>query len=173
MACPGDERWAGPPRRKRRRLSGAHSSACDWPPVLLFQQGQSRQTIVPASFERAVPLWVAGQNSDTKIIMQTRANRYSIRRPLEFAVRNGTASTKGQGRTVNISRGGVLFQSDGELSLGGRIELVVRLAEGAEADTFVTLFVQGVTVRSDGGGTAVAIKRHRLRVMPSDESKLR
>lgn len=105
--------------------------------------------------------------------MRPRATRYSIQCPVKFAFQRGDASTSGEGHTVNISNGGVLFQSKEKLAVGGRIELVVRLADGDDIDTVVTLFADGVTVRSDGDRTAMEIKRHRLRPVRSPESKLR
>jgi hypothetical protein len=105
--------------------------------------------------------------------MRSRATRYSIQCPVKYAFQRGDASTSGEGHTVNISNGGVLFQSEEKLTVGGRIELVVRLADRDDTDTVVTLFADGVTVRSDGGSTAMAIKRHRLRPVRSPETKLR
>ncbi len=105
--------------------------------------------------------------------MRSRATRYSIQRPLEFALQNGEISTSGQGRTVNISNGGLLFKSEDRLSVGARIELAVQLEEVEDTDTVVTLFAQGMTVRSDADGTAVVIKKHLLRSVGPDESKLR
>ena len=122
---------------------------------------------------RTVPLRLGSGSVDTEDAMRPRATRYSIQCPVEFAYKHGDASTSGEGHTVNISNGGVLFQTEERLSVGGRIELVVRLADGDDMDTVVTLFADGLTVRSDGGHTAVEIKRHRLRPVHSPESKLR
>ena len=89
--------------------------------------------------------------------MQSRANRYSIQRPVEYYMRTPAGPVMGKGQTLNISRRGVLFRPQDELMVGKRIELLVTMEPGMEEDTFVTLFVQGVTVRSDDAGTAVAV----------------
>ena len=104
--------------------------------------------------------------------MLERPNRYEIHRPLEYKIRGATGPVVGAGRTLNISRRGVLFHAEEDLKVGRRIELVVRLlgfgacrrmgsALGKGPD--VNLIVQGVTVRCMKGNVAVAIKKYKLR----------
>ncbi len=95
--------------------------------------------------------------------MQQRANRYEIHRPLEYRIRDSAGSIVGAGRTLNISRKGVLFQTERELKVGRRIELVVRMGTALGEGPDVNLLVQGVTVRSHDGNVAVAIKKYKLR----------
>lgn len=95
--------------------------------------------------------------------MQERANRYEIHRPLEYRVRDSTGPIVGSGRTLNISRRGVLFQTERDLKVGRKIELVVRMGAALGDGPDVNLMVQGVTVRSQDGNVAVAIKKYKLR----------
>ena len=96
--------------------------------------------------------------------MQPRPVRYEIQRPVEFRVRNGAKMVQGSGRTVNISRNGILFTTDASLSVGEKIECVVAMGPGLiDTQETVNLKVQGVTLRNNDGNVAVAIKKHRLR----------
>ena len=97
------------------------------------------------------------------VVMQQRAQRYSIERPVEFHVRGQGTTRNGAGRTLNISRGGVLFQTDSQLPVGRKIELVVDLGDALGGPP-VTLNVQGVVLRNQSGGAvAVLIRKYRLR----------
>ncbi len=94
--------------------------------------------------------------------MQQRLPRYSIERPVEFRLRGQGATHNGEGQTLNISRGGVLFQTQGELPVGRKIELVVHLGDALGGPP-VTLSVQGVVLRNQSGSVAVLIRKYRLR----------
>ena len=95
--------------------------------------------------------------------MQHRATRFAIERPLEYRLRDPSGPTLGKGRTVNISRRGLLFQTDAELGVGCKIELIVEIGDAFGGSTNINLHVQGVTVRSQRGRVAVAIKKYRLK----------
>ena len=96
--------------------------------------------------------------------MQPRSERYEIQRPVEFRVRNGTQALQGQGRTVNISRGGLLFETQERLRVGDTIDCVIQMGPGlSDSKKTVTLQVQGITLRNEDGRIAVSIKRHSLR----------
>jgi len=101
--------------------------------------------------------------------MQSRPERYGIQRPVEFRVRHGAHFLKGEGRTVNISRRGLLFKTEERLRVGDKIDCMIRMGPGlSDAKETVNLQVQGITVRNEGGKIAVAIKKHRLRpIQPS------
>lgn len=94
--------------------------------------------------------------------MQERAQRFGIRRPVEFRLKSPGVRKEGKGRTVNISTGGVLFETQAEIGEGRKIDLTVDVGEGLGGAP-VTLNVQGVTVRTQDGAVAVAVKKHRLR----------
>jgi hypothetical protein len=103
--------------------------------------------------------------------MQSRPVRYEIQRPVEFRVRTGAKMVQGSGRTVNISRNGVLFKTDESLRVGDKIDCVIAMGPGlSDAQDTVNLRVQGVTLRNSDGRVAVAIKKHRLRPVNADQS---
>ena len=95
--------------------------------------------------------------------MLERPNRYEIHRPLEYKIRGAAGPVVGAGRTLNISRRGVLFHAEEDLKVGRRIELVVRMGSALGKGPDVNLIVQGVTVRCMKGNVAVAIKKYKLR----------
>ena len=95
--------------------------------------------------------------------MLERPNRYEIHRPLEYKIRGAAGPVVGAGRTLNISRRGVLFHAEEDLKVGRRIELVVRMGAALGEGPDVNLIVQGVTVRCMKGNVAVAIKKYKLR----------
>lgn len=94
--------------------------------------------------------------------MQERAHRFEIRRPVEFRLRPPGARKEGTGQTLNMSKGGILFETDSEIATGRKIELTVHVGD-AMGGPPVTLHVHGITVRHEGGAVAVSIKKHRLR----------
>jgi hypothetical protein len=95
--------------------------------------------------------------------MQARAKRFSIQRPLEFRLRGFGGGSLGSGRTVNISRRGLLFETDHDIGLGAKIECIVEMGPTDDGGPDVNLHVQGVTVRSQRGTVAVAIRKYRLK----------
>ncbi len=94
--------------------------------------------------------------------MKVRANRYSIRRDVEYSLRGPTGDVRGSGHTVNISRRGVLFEAASDLRIGSKIELVINMGTLLDGNPTVRLYAQGITVRSRNGRVAVAIRKHRL-----------
>ena len=96
--------------------------------------------------------------------MRHRPYRYDIRRPVEFRFfRDGSGPLTGTGSTINISRRGLLFQTDKEVEVGTKVEMTIRMGPGpVEASDVVSLHVEGITVRTEPGKVAVSIKKHRL-----------
>ena len=95
--------------------------------------------------------------------MERRPFRYDIRRPVDFRFQDGSGRTTGTGSTVNISRRGLLFQTDDEVAVGTKIEMTIRMGPGLiEASEEVSLRVEGITVRKEPGKVAVSIKKYRL-----------
>lgn len=94
--------------------------------------------------------------------MQPRAPRYAIERPLAFRMRSKAGPLAGTGRTVNISRRGMLFETDAELVVGKRIEIDVDMGDSVGGGAPINLHVQGVTLRRDNSSIAVVIRRHKL-----------
>jgi hypothetical protein len=95
--------------------------------------------------------------------MIVRANRYSIQRPLEYRLRESGGPIEGTGKTVNISRKGLLFEAEKELQIGTKIEVMVRMGTTPLDGSYISLHIQGFTIRSDNGRIAVSIKKYRLR----------
>lgn len=99
--------------------------------------------------------------------MQERSHRFEIRRPVEFRLKPPGARNEGTGQTLNISKGGILFETESEIGTGRKIELTVHVGD-AMGGPPVTLHVQGITVRNENGAVAVSVKKHRLRPVDAD-----
>ncbi|MBI1353998.1 MAG: hypothetical protein GC160_06605 [Acidobacteria bacterium] len=93
--------------------------------------------------------------------MVERPTRFEISKPVEYTVRSQGGAVEGAGRTVNISRRGVLFESKHPIALGRRVELIVDMGDDMGAPT--NLHIQGIAVRNQDGTVAVAIKKYKLR----------
>jgi hypothetical protein len=102
--------------------------------------------------------------------MHSRPERYRIQRPVEFRARNGGRPLQGTGQTLNISRGGLCFETEQLPEVGDKIECVVQMgSELGDGKESVNLNVQGITLRTSGGKVAVSVKKSRLRpVQPPD-----
>lgn len=103
--------------------------------------------------------------------MQARPKRYTIQRPLEYRLRGLAGRSLGKGRTLNISRRGLLFETEDELTVGSKIECVVQMGPATNDGPDVNLHVHGVTVRTHRGQVAVSIKKYRLRPKESAAQK--
>lgn len=102
--------------------------------------------------------------------MQNRSPRFPIQRPVAFRLKAPGKALEGSGQTVNISSGGVLFETEGEISVGRKIELVVEIGDALGGPP-VSMHVQGITLRSRDGAVAVQIKKHKLRPLePAPEA---
>jgi hypothetical protein len=97
--------------------------------------------------------------------MQERAHRFEIRRPVEFRLRPPGARKEGTGQTLNISKGGILFETESDIASGRKIELTVHVGDALGGPP-VTLYLQGIILRQQNGAVAASIKKHRLR--PAD-----
>ena len=103
--------------------------------------------------------------------MQPRPERYEIQRPVEFRVRNGGMPLHGHGRTLNISRGGLCFQTEHIPKVGDKIECLIAMGPGLDDDTeSVNLKVHGITLRNSGGRVAISIKKFHLRPAHSSDA---
>ncbi len=93
------------------------------------------------------------------------ARRYPIAAELEYCVvgRHGQAC-RGAGRTIDLSTGGILFQSDDELSPGMGIELTIAWPARLNGAVDLNLCVSGRVARTDGKLHVVRIREHEFRV---------
>ena len=85
--------------------------------------------------------------------------RYPVALELEYkVVAGGAVMGTGTGKTGNISSGGVLFLTQGQLTEGSAVELSIRWP----AAPLVELRMYGRIVRSDANGTAVEMRRYHF-----------
>jgi PilZ domain len=95
-------------------------------------------------------------------------NRKTDRFPIESGIRyklmevTHVAQT-GQGSTVNISSGGILFSTKSQLPLGQRAELSVDWPAQLNAHCGLKLVAVGIIVRSSGDTAAVRIEKYDFR----------
>ena len=88
--------------------------------------------------------------------------RYPITLDVQYELLIGNRGKRfGSGRTVNISSGGVFFETKSDLPTHGPIELILDWPSEGVAN--LKLIVQGRIVRSDAIGTAVKMTRHKFR----------
>lgn len=78
---------------------------------------------------------------------QRKNQRFDLRLPVEL-IRSGAHSVDRTGETVNLSSGGVLFQSDVPVEIGQPIEFLITLPTGNKG-TAVRLKCVGKVVRTE------------------------
>lgn len=91
--------------------------------------------------------------------------RYPIDAALEWVIHRRIAAV-GRGKTINLSSGGVLFQSDQAVAEGVQIELAIAWPARLDDMAGLTLHVTGRTVRTQGKCAAVKILRREFRTRP-------
>lgn len=90
--------------------------------------------------------------------------RFPIDCPVEYNVlRQGRILETGQGRTLNISSSGLLFESDARLTPGATLELAVAWPARLSDATPIQLRVRGRAVRVTGAVTAMRIAAYDFR----------
>ena len=94
--------------------------------------------------------------------MTERPIRFEIERPVAFRLTDTRGSPRLQGRTVNISSGGVLFKTEQAVAVGRRVEMVVRMAQASESGLDVDLHLLGRVVRSGMGWAAVQVHKYQI-----------
>ncbi len=99
-------------------------------------------------------------------IVIDRPLRFEIERPVEYRFTDVRDATRFLGRTVNISSGGVLFQTDQSVTVGRKLELTVRMAKLAPEAPEVDLRLLGVAVRCGQGWAAAHIRKHKILPRP-------
>jgi hypothetical protein len=88
--------------------------------------------------------------------------RFPIILDVQYELLNGNPITRfGSGRTVNISSGGVFFETEGDLPIGGPIELIMDWPLKDVQN--LKMIMQGNIIRRDATGTAVKVTRRQLR----------
>jgi hypothetical protein len=70
---------------------------------------------------------------------------------------------KGDGKTINISSSGILFNCEHPLAVGRRVKLCISWPVLLNDKVALKLVVRGRVVRSEGGRTAIEIQQHEFR----------
>ncbi len=63
---------------------------------------------------------------------------------------------------MNISRRGMLFETEDSVPIDRRIEIKVNMGDVMGLGNLISLNVEGVTLRQDDRGIAVALRKYRL-----------
>ncbi len=110
----------------------------------------------------------SGRRTDrnTEFGYDRRADRrYPIAADIEYRVATrGKLPETGEGRTVNVSSGGVLFESPRSVPPGTQIELLLAWPVLLDNATGLRLSIVGRTVWAKGNQTAVRILRYDFRI---------
>jgi hypothetical protein len=98
--------------------------------------------------------------------------RYSISAPVRYRIKEIAEGliANGSGQTVDISSGGVLFESNNPLKLGIELELAISWPASLSESVGLTLWLTGKVVRAEKNRSAVAIARYafRTRALPKN-----
>ncbi len=97
--------------------------------------------------------------------------RYPIKLEVEYRVVKKGRVEHGFGRTLNISSGGVFFETKSSLPATGPIELLLNWPFLLEGVCPLKLVMRGRIVRSDGNGVAIRFKHHEFRTAGARASK--
>ena len=94
------------------------------------------------------------------------SDRFPIEREMRFKMLSKRlADEAGSGTTVNMSSGGVLFQTDKTLIPGKRLEMAISWPAQLDNRCAMKLIARGRVVRSEGGMTAVEIQQYEFRTL--------
>lgn len=95
---------------------------------------------------------------------QRLSRRYPITLEIEYKLlRKGRVERLGLGRSLNVSSGGVLFETSEALPAGSSIELLMQWPFLLEGVCPLKLVIHGSIVRSESKRIAVRIKHHEFR----------
>jgi hypothetical protein len=111
------------------------------------------------------PAWAsAAKLEGTNRTDQRLHRRYPIALTVEYKLLNkGRVERQGSGRTINISSGGIFFETDEPLPAQGRIELLLDWPFLLQGVCALKLIMRGHIVRSGTKGIAVAAEQHEFR----------
>ena len=94
--------------------------------------------------------------------------RYPVELDLEYRVsQGGKVISTGAGRTANMSSGGLLFRTMGEVPSGRSVELSIRWPAVLGNEPFLELCIFGRIVRNDSNGVAVLMSRYSFQKLDS------
>ena len=92
---------------------------------------------------------------------QRATRRYPIRLDVEYKLPNQKRS--GSGTTLNVSSGGILFQTDEKIPAAGSIEISLKWPFALDGGCALKLVMRGKIVRQDSAGIAVKVRQHEFR----------
>ena len=90
-----------------------------------------------------------------------RHRRFPVALALEYRLRTGGG---GEGRTMNMSSGGLCFATDRGLPRGEMIEVDIHWPAIQEHGQRLNLRMEGLILRSDSVETAVSVSKYEFRV---------
>ena len=97
--------------------------------------------------------------------------RYPIELDLEFKViEHGEVVAIGEGKTENLSSGGLLFRPDQPAAPGKHVEVAIRWPAVLGDAPFVTLYVSGRMMRNDENGIAMRARRYEFQKLVNVEA---
>jgi hypothetical protein len=98
--------------------------------------------------------------------------RYPIKLEVEYRVLKKGRVERGFGRTLNISSGGVFFETKSSVPPNGPIELLLNWPFLLEGTCPLKLVMRGRIVRTDGKGVAIKFKHHEFRTAGARRTKV-
>ena len=98
-------------------------------------------------------------------------SRYPITLELEYKLLNDRFERRGVGRALNISSGGILFESDHSLPASGPIELAMDWPFLLDNVVTLKLVMRGRIVRRDAKAIAVKAEHHEFRTAGANSPK--
>jgi hypothetical protein len=96
-----------------------------------------------------------------------QCSRYPIELTLHFVSIHGSETISGEGKSINISRNGMLFSGISRRLTNGNILLVTADWPAQPAGTHLVLFLHGQIVRTKGSNIAMSVARQEL--VPADD----
>ena len=113
---------------------------------------------------------IFGTEPDTLGMRGKTDRRTTDRFPMEREIRFKMLSKRlgdeaGAGTTVNMSSGGIFFQSDKPLIPGKRLEMAISWPAQLDNRCALKLIARGKVVRYDGGYAAVEIQQYEFRTV--------
>ena len=100
--------------------------------------------------------WAVNNSED-----QRATRRYPIRLDVEYRLPNEKRT--GSGTTLNVSSGGILFQTEEPLPAVGTIEISLKWPFALDGGCALKLVMRGKIVRRDSTGIAVKVRQHEFR----------
>jgi hypothetical protein len=99
--------------------------------------------------------------------------RYPISLEIEYRLLNrGRVERLGFGRTLNISKGGALFECNDSLPVGSTVEIVLTWPFMLEGVCPLNLVLNGRVVRSNSRASAVQTRQHEFRTVGIRASRI-